>query len=116
MRKKRERTKMDKNQEKVEFEIWDHGTESNPSIVILRDGKGFCQTIGSDDVENAELIIKACRHHQKLVDVVEKQHKAIDSLLTLASSTSPEFMPSKSGKPWEALLAGNRLIAEIEND
>lgn len=41
--------------------------------------------------------------------VIAEQHRAIDSLFALCVSEDASFFPSKSGQPWEALLAGNAL-------
>lgn len=53
------------------FEIWLHGTEMNPTIVITRNGEGFCQTICGNDKERADFLLLACNSHDKLVDACE---------------------------------------------
>jgi len=61
---------------KDKFEIWEHGTEMNPSCVIVC-GKDFiCQTLGGEDEEKATLICRACNNHEKLV---EQNKKLLDA-------------------------------------
>ena len=49
-----------------------------------------------------------------LLTACKLQHAAIDLLFAMLMQVNPRFMPSQSGKPWEALLAGNAAIAKAE--
>jgi hypothetical protein len=58
-----------------------------------------------------------------LLAACKAQHEAIDTLFAMLivatrsdrpSESGMAFMPSKSGQPWEALVAGNAAIAKAE--
>lgn len=49
---------------------------------------------------------------QELLEACKAQHEAIDRLFALLIEKVPEFYPSKSGQPWEAVLKGNAAIAK----
>lgn len=59
----------------------------------------------------------------KIKDLVESdlltacklQHEAIDILFAMLIEAKPGFLPSQSGKPWKALLAGNEAIKRAES-
>jgi hypothetical protein len=55
---------------------------------------------------NANLINTAA----DLLAACKAQHDAIDILFARLISIDREFLPSKSGKPWDALLAGVKAI------
>ena len=59
---------------------------------------------------NARLIAAA----PDLLEACEAQHRAIDMLFAMLISKVDGFFPSKSGKPWEAILAGKAAIAKTE--
>ena len=50
----------------------------------------------------------------KLLEACKAQHNAIDRLFAELIERDPEFFPSKSGQPWEAIQKGNAAIAEAE--
>lgn len=54
-----------------------------------------------------------------LLAACKAQHEAIDELfarliMQAAEGKSPDFYPSKSGRPWDALLQGKTAIAKAE--
>lgn len=49
-----------------------------------------------------------------LYEACKAQHNAIDMLFALLLSKDPNFFPSKSGQPWEALIKGNKAIKKAE--
>lgn len=55
----------------------------------------------------------------ELLAVVKQQHEAIDRLFALLIEATSErddlFLPSQSGQPWAACLAGNALIKRLED-
>ncbi len=59
---------------------------------------------------NALLAIAA----PELLEACRQQHKAIDTLFAMLIDCDKTFLPTRSGKPWEAFLAGNAAIAEAE--
>ena len=50
----------------------------------------------------------------KLLEACKAQHDAIDRLFAEVIRRDPDFFPSKSGQPWEAIQKGNAAIAEAE--
>ena len=50
----------------------------------------------------------------KLLEACEAQHQAIDRLFAQLIRLDPDFFPSKSGQPWEAVQKGNTAIAEAK--
>ena len=50
----------------------------------------------------------------KLLEACKAQHDAIDRLFAELIRRDPNFFPSKSGQPWEAIRKGNQAIAEAE--
>lgn len=63
---------------------------------------------GSAYVERARLIAAA----PDLLEACEAQHEAIDILFAMLIEARTGFLPTKSGKPWEACLKGNAAIAK----
>jgi len=51
-----------------------------------------------------KVLLKACK----------AQHDAIDLLFARLIALDPKFFPSKSGKPWEAVLLANTAIKTAE--
>ena len=49
-----------------------------------------------------------------LLEACKAQHDAIDLLFARLIALDPEFLPSKSGKPWEALLLAATAIKRAE--
>jgi hypothetical protein len=49
-----------------------------------------------------------------LYEACKAQHEAIDLLFARLCELDHEFLPSKSGKPWEAVLLGNKAIAQAD--
>jgi len=50
----------------------------------------------------------------KLLEACKAQHDAIDRLFAELIRRDPDFFPSKSGQPWEAIQKGNAAVAEAE--
>ncbi len=61
-------------------------------------------------IANAQLI-SAC---PDLYEACKAQHDAIDILLARLIELDHNFFPSKSGKPWEAIIQGNKALAKVE--
>lgn len=59
---------------------------------------------------NARLIAAA----PDLKEACLAQHEAIDILFAMLIEAKPGFLPSQSGKPWEALLKANAAIVKAE--
>lgn len=55
--------------------------------------------------ELEKVLLKACR----------VQHDAIDLLFAMLIKVDPNFFPSKSGRPWEAVILGNAAIKMAES-
>lgn len=59
-------------------------------------------------------------HDARVLQVLKAQHEAIDRLFahlieaTRGKLDDRPFMPSQSGQPWAACLAGNALIKDLE--
>lgn len=51
---------------------------------------------------------------QEMYEALKAQHDAIDTLFALLIMADKHFLPSLSGKPWEALVQGNKAIAKAE--
>lgn len=51
---------------------------------------------------------------EQLLEACKAQHEAIDLLFARLIQLDPSFFPSKSGKPWEAMVKGNEAIAAAE--
>lgn len=54
---------------------------------------------------------------KEMLEVLKAQHDAIDILFAMLIDITPypkKFFPSKSGKPWEAILKGNAVIDKAE--
>jgi len=51
---------------------------------------------------------------EKLLEACKAQHDAIDLLFAMLIKLDPNFFPSKSGKPWEAVALGNEAIKLAE--
>jgi len=45
---------------------------------------------------------------------LNEQHEAIDRLLARLSLNDQNFLPSKSGQPWAALLEGNEALKVVD--
>src|SRR4051812_22993780 len=82
---------------------------AEPTVAFLRGGSG-------DEVAlaNGHLIAAA----PDLLDACKAQHVAIDQLfamlISLTSKSEQPFYPSRSGQPWQAVLAGNAAVAKAE--
>jgi len=88
-----------------------------PTYVEGPDG----QVAACETPEDARLIAAA----PDLLAACKMQHEAIDRLFALLiiatrsdrpSESGMAFMPSKSGQPWDALVAGNAAIAKATGE
>lgn len=64
-----------------------------------------------------ELVAEGLRNGEAICDLLEAcktQHQAIDRLFAELIKRDPNFFPSKSGQPWEAVQKGNAAIAKAE--
>lgn len=50
----------------------------------------------------------------QLLAACKAQHEAIDLLFAKLTQLDPNFFPSKSGQPWEAVQLGNAAIKMAE--
>jgi hypothetical protein len=64
----------------------------------------------SETDANARLISAA----PELLEACRAQHEAIDRLFAALIACDKDFLPSRSGQPWEALKAGHAAIAAAE--
>ncbi|MBA7692278.1 hypothetical protein ES703_100841 [subsurface metagenome] len=51
---------------------------------------------------------------QELLEACKAQHDAIDRLFAELIQRDKRFFPSKSGRPWEAVVQGNKAVARAE--
>ena len=51
---------------------------------------------------------------QELLDACKGQHEAIDRLFAELIKRDRNFLPSKSGQPWEAAKKGNEAVSKME--
>lgn len=51
---------------------------------------------------------------QEMYEALKAQHDAIDTLFAVLILRDKDFLPSNSGKPWEALVQGNKAIGKAE--
>ena len=63
------------------------------------------------DLLGEEEILRRLDSHAALVEACRAQHDAIDILFAMLIERSSNFFPSKSGKPWEAMLQGSAALA-----
>lgn len=66
------------------------------------------------ETKETESILRSVNSHEALLDAVKAQHDAIDILFAMLIKQDIKFYPTKSGKPWEAVLKGNNAIAQAE--
>jgi hypothetical protein len=55
-----------------------------------------------------------CKAVTDLLAACKGAHKAIDMLFAMLISADENFFPSKSGQPWDAMLAINAAVAKAE--
>lgn len=48
---------------------------------------------------------------ETMAKALNAQHDAIDILFAMLIERDPKFFPSKSGKPWDAMVLGNNALA-----
>lgn len=68
---------------------------------------------------NVELVCNSLNDPKRkaapdMYEALKAQHHAIDILFALLIEKDNTFYPSKSGKPWEALLKGNQALTKAE--
>lgn len=63
---------------------------------------------------HAAYMVRAINCHDDLLAACKAQHQAIDILLAMLAWVDPTFFPSKSGIPWDAVLAGNDAVRKAE--
>jgi hypothetical protein len=77
-------------------------------VALLWEGGG---TKGKPrQIANAYLVAEA----PTMLSALKAQHEAIDILFAMLIESRPGFLPTKSGRPWEAALLGNATIAKAE--
>lgn len=84
------------------------GERHGQYVVFLEQIEGNAELESFDD--NAQLIAAS----PQLLKACKLQHDAIDILFARLIELDHSFYPSKSGKPWEAILAGNAAIRQAE--
>ena len=93
-----------------------------PNYSIVNSNGGtvfFSQAYESSEIKPdvADFIVTAVNSHADLLSAAKAAHNAIDILFVMLIEPSGEkFYPSKSGKPWAALLQLNAAIASTIND
>lgn len=65
-----------------------------------------CQGISTEALEGG--VVK------ELLEATKAQHQALDILFVRLIELDKNFLPSKSGLPWEAMVKGNAAIAKAE--
>jgi len=56
------------------------------------------------------------RRVAEMVEALKAQHDAIDILFAMLIESVPGFFPTKSGKPWEAMLQGNAVLSRATGE
>ncbi len=74
--------------------------------------------VGTDNYVLAETDTKGNAHliaaSPDLSEACKAQHEAIDILFAMLIEKDHTFFPSKSGKPWEAIVQGNKALDKAE--
>lgn len=47
---------------------------------------------------------------KELIEACKAQHRAIDILFAMLATAKPDFLPSKSGEPWDAAQKGHAVL------
>ena len=79
----------------------------------ITDSKGECNiaiipTHYCSPEANANLIAAS----PDMYEALEAQHEAIDILFSMLIERDKAFFPSKSGRPWEAMIQGNKALVK----
>lgn len=94
--------------------------------VALKQGVGMeyeeeaeldCGCVIRDHEDGVSIEFYFCTLHdaaQQLLDALEAQHLALDSLFAKLASSDRSFFPSESGMPWEAMQQGLGAIAKAK--
>lgn len=53
---------------------------------------------------------------EEMLEALRLQHDALDALMARLSDAKTGFMPSKSGRIWEAVQAGYKAIQRAERE
>jgi len=100
-------------------EPWEIRNGSTGPYILAKDGNGNHVTVaqvfprgiaGCETKGNAGLVKAA----PKMYGALKAQHQAIDILFAMLIERDKTFFPSKSGQPWEAIVEGNKALAEVE--
>jgi hypothetical protein len=86
---------------KVDADVWSQTNGDSYAIVGEKE---------NEREDNALLIGAAL----DLLEACKAQHQAIDMLFAMLIQRDPDFFPSQSGAPWEAVLKGNAARAKAE--
>ena len=101
---------------KGEWEIETIDTESSNFVIVRKSDPhtSVAATFGGipedEEKANARLIAAV----PDLLAACEAQHQAIDHLFALLITLNVNFLPSKSGQPWEAIQQGKAAIAKAK--
>jgi hypothetical protein len=109
----------------VSIDIYDRGwVDGVRAFAWWKDGTQYVGTTGTtltdaitrrNKLSGYDPVPDAAPINAELLTACKAQHDAIDILFALLiDKTNAEFLPSKSGKPWEAILLGNAAIANAE--
>jgi transcriptional regulator with XRE-family HTH domain len=58
--------------------------------------------------------LKLLALHDSMLDAIKIQHAALDFLMARLALLDRDFLPSKCGPPWEAMVQGNEAIKRAE--
>lgn len=87
------------------------GYMGTPCKDVFIEGIGLrCE--GRTDLPNAEAIVKKLEYHDRLVQQLQNNHRAIDSLLAALIAQDSSFMPSRSSV-WPTVEANAKLLMEL---
>src|SRR5215831_14126787 len=74
---------------------------------LYKDGNFIGKVETAERAEAAVKRINLADAAPDLLAACEAQHTAIDTLFAMLARANPEFFPSQSGQPWEAIQQGN---------
>jgi len=93
----------------------ENAVKPDDTAILDRQGRLICivtnePTTQKEDEANAHLIAAA----PDMYEALKAQHEAIDILFAMLIEKDRTFFPSKSGRPWEAIIQGNQALAKAE--
>ena len=97
------------------FERWSsyRGKSTGARAFVTVDMNEVAEAQG-DVAEEAEANAHLISAAPEMYEALKSQHQAIDILFAMLIERDKAFFPSKSGKPWKAIIQGNKALAKAE--